>query len=146
MAGIALTSGPQDPSQLEAQINALITSLNSYLTGGTAITSSVSAASTGTAIAAAAGQVNLNSTTRAAGTTGRYTIAAPVAGYTITLKNLSTSAALITGLFERSKTKLTMAKSTASLATAKLPGVLLRGLSTSAWAIIGTYGPVTVSS
>ena len=146
MAGIPLVSGPQDPSQLNASIDALITQINAYLTGGSAITVPVSAASTATAIAAGAGQVSLNSTTRAAGTTGRYTIAAPSAGLTMALKNLSTSAASVTGLFERSKVKITFAKSTASLATAKLPGVLLRGLSTSAWALIAAYGPMTVSS
>ncbi len=141
---ISLLSGPQDPSQLDAVINGVIVQVNAVLTGVTPARA-VSAASTAVAIAGTGG-ITLNTTTRAAGTTGRYSIAAPVSGRTVSLKNLSTSAATVTGLFERSKVKLTLAKSTAALATAKLPGVMLRGISTSAWALIATYGPVTVSS
>lgn len=141
---IPLLSGPQDPSQLEATLNTLIVQLNAQLTGSTPA-STPSAQSTAASIAGF-GTVTLNTTTRAAGTTGRYAIAAPVPGRTVALKNLSTSQAIVTGLFERSKVKLTLAKSTAALATAKLPGVMLRAISTSAWALIATYGPVTVSS
>ncbi len=144
MALIPLISGPQDPSQLDATINSLIVSLNGALSGS-APTNGITAASTASAIPGY-GSFTLNSTTRAAGTTGRYSIGAPVAGRVVNLKNLSTSAATVSGLFERSKIKLTLAKSTASLATAKLPGVILRGLSTSAWALQAVYGPVTVSS
>lgn len=141
---IALLSGPQDPSQLDAVLNGLIVQINNGLSGATP-SASPSAASTGAAIAGY-GTITVNTTTRAAGTTGRYAIAAPVPGRALAIKNLSTSQATITGLFERSKVKLTLAKSTAVLATAKLPGVMLRAISTSAWALIATYGPVTVSS
>lgn len=143
-ATISLISGPQDPSQLDATINTLITQLNAALTGQSPV-NGVTAQSTAAAIAGF-GAVTLNTTIRAAGTTGRYSIAAPVNGRVVDLKNLSTSQATVTGLFERSKVKLTLAKSTAALATARLPGVRLRGISTSAWALIATYGPVTVSS
>lgn len=141
---ISLISGPQDPSQIDNTLNGLIVQINSGFSGSTPGTSP-SAGSTSVAITGY-GIVTVNTTTRAAGTTGRYSLAAPVAGRSISIKNLSTSAATITGLFERSKVKLTLAKSTAVLATAKLPGVMLRALSTSAWGLIASYGPVTVSS
>ena len=145
MAQIALLTGPQDPSQLDATINQLIEAINPFLNGVTPILGPVVAGSTAANLAAS-GTVQLNSTTRAAGTTGRYTLSAPVRGQVVFLKNLSTSQAFVTGVFERSKTKLTLAKSTAALATAKLPGVILAAVSTSAWNLIGSYGPVTVSS
>jgi hypothetical protein len=144
---ISLLSGPQDPSQLDAVINSLINSINAYLagTGGSVITVPVSAASTGTAIAATAGKVTVNTTTRTAGTTGLYTIAAPVAGVQVEITCPSTVKARITGLFARSKTKLTMS-TTASLATAKLPSIILTGRSTSVWDLTAAYGSVTMSS
>ncbi len=141
---IALITGPQDVSQLDSVLNGLIVQINSGFSGATP-GAAPSAGSTSVAITGY-GTVTVNTTTRAAGTTGRYSLAAPVAGRNLAIKNMSTSAATITGVFERSKIKLTLAKSTAVLATAKLPGVMLRGLSTSAWAIVASYGPVTVSS
>lgn len=139
MATITLLSGPQDPSQLENTINTLIVALNGALTGQSP-TNGVSAQSTAGAITGY-GSVTLNTTTRTAGTTGRYAIAAPVAGRTQIIKNLSTVKATITGLFERGKTKLSLT-STAALASANLPGVMLRGLSTSAWAVVAQTGKI----
>lgn len=142
---ISLLSGPQDPSQLDAVVNNLITNINSYVAGTSPLAVPVSAASTASAISASAGQVTVNTTTRTAGTTGLYTIAAPVAGQTVKITCPSTVKARITGLFSRSKTKLTLS-TTAALATAKLPSIILTGLSTSAWGLTAAYGSVTMSS
>src|ERR1041384_175069 len=144
---ISLLSGPQDPSPLDAEINSLINSINAYLAGagGSVITVPVSAASTGTAIAATAGKVTVNTTTRTAGTTGLYTIAAPVAGVQVEITCPSTVKARIAGLCARTKTKLTMS-TPASLATAKLPSIILTGRSTSVWDLTAAYGSVTMSS
>ncbi len=144
---ISLLSGAQDPSQLNNQVNALITSINAFLTGsgGSVMTVPVSAASTATNIAATAGVVTVNTTTRTAGTTGLYNVAAPVAGVTLKITCPSTVKARITGLFARSKTKLTLS-TTASLATAKLPSIILTGRSTSVWDVSASYGAVTMSS
>lgn len=144
---IALISGPQDPSQLDALINQLIGNVNSFLTGsgGNVLTTPVSAASTAAAIAATAGAVTVNTTTRTAGTTGLYNVAAPVAGVTLKITCPSTVKARITGLFARSKTKLTLS-TTASLATAKLPSLILTGRSTSVWDVTASYGAVSMSS
>ncbi len=140
---ISLLSGPQDPSLLNYDINNLINSINGFLTGsgGSALTVPVSAASTATVIANTAGQVTVNSTTRTAGTTGRYSLAAPVAGVTLKITSLSTVKSTITGLFERSKTKLSLS-STAALASVNLPSVILTGLSTSAWGITAGIGKI----
>src|ERR1051325_3451788 len=144
---ISLLSGPQDPSQLDAVINSLINSINAYLagTGGSVITVPVSAASTGTAIAGTAGKVTVTTTTRPAGSTGLYTSAAPVPGVEVEITCPSTVKPRITGLFARSKTKLTMS-TTASLATAKLPSIILTARSTSVWDLTAAYGSVTMSS
>lgn len=136
---ISLISGPQDPSQLENTINTLIVSLNNTLTGVTPA-QGVTANTTGQTIGGL-GNVTINTTTRATTSTGRYTIAAPVAGRQVVIKNLSTIKATITGLFERGKTKLTMT-STAALGSANLPGVILRGLSTSAWGVVAQTGKI----
>lgn len=136
---IAELSGPQDPSQLEATINGLIVQLNSVLTGSSP-SSTPSAQSTAASIAGF-GTVTINTTTRTAGTTGRYAIAAPVAGRNVVIKNLSTVKAVITGLFERGKTKISLT-STAALASVNLPGVMLRGISTSAWAVVAQTGKI----
>ena len=140
---ISYISGPQDPSQLENYLNQVITAVNAVLIGSTPA-STPTAQSTAQTIAGY-GVVTVNTTTRTASSTGRYTIAAPIAGRQVIIKSLSTVKATITGLFERSKVKITMS-TTASLATAKLPSVILRAISTSAWALVGAYGPVTVSS
>lgn len=140
MALIPLISGPQDPSQLDAVVNSLISQINAANTGQSP-TNGISAQSTAGAIAGFGSAVTVNTTTRTAGTTGRYTIAAPVAGRVQIIKNLSTVKATITGLFERGKTKISMT-STAALASANLPGVILRGLSTSAWGVVGQTGRI----
>jgi hypothetical protein len=144
---ISLLSGAQDPSQLQASINALITSVNAYLggTGGNVMTVPVSAASTATNISATAGVVTVNTTTRTAGTTGLYNLAAPVAGVTLKITCPSTVKARITGLFARSKTKITLS-TTAALATAKLPSIILTGRSTSVWDVSAGFGSILVSS
>ena len=140
MALIPLISGPQDPSQLDATINVLIGQINGNLSGQSpAIT--VIAQSTAGSIAGY-GEVTINSTTRTAGTTGRYTIATPVPGRQVVISSLSTVKATITGLFARGKTKLSLT-TTASIATAKLPSVILRAISTSAWTVAASFGPVT---
>lgn len=139
MALLSLLSGPQDPSQLEASLNTLITQLNGALSGS-APTNGITANTTGQPIARF-GNITINTTTRATTSTGRYTISAPIAGASVVIKNLSTIKATITGLFERGKTKLTLS-STAALASANLPGVVLRGLSTSAWGIVSQTGKI----
>lgn len=141
---ISLITGPQDPSQLDALLNTVINSANAFLTGigGNVLTVPVSAASTATAISPTAGAVSLNSTTRTAGTTGRYSLTNPsYAGEMLRIKNLSTVKAVITGAFERSKTKLSLS-STAALASCNLPGVILTALSTSAWGISASTGKI----
>lgn len=77
MAGIALLSGPQDPSNLEAQLNSLITSMNAFLLGTSATLSQLSvvtSSSTG-AVQANFGVLELNSTRAKT-----YKIAAPGVG------------------------------------------------------------------
>lgn len=137
---IPLLTGPQDPSQLDQVINALIAQINPVLAGSVAVPQAVTAGST-TGTLPNFGQVTLNSTTRTSGTTGRYKLPAPVPGYQLFLTSLSTVQATVSGLFERSKTKLTL-KSTAALASAKLPSVFLTGLSTSAWGVTAGFGNV----
>lgn len=140
---IPLITGPQDPSQLNSTINALIESINGFTSGtaGSFITTPVSAASTAASIAATAGQVTVNSTTRTAGTTGRYTLAAPQIGVTLKVTSLSTVKSTLTGLFERGKTKISMT-STAAIGLTNLPSVILTGLSTAAWGVTAGIGKV----
>ena len=141
MVGIALFSGPQDPSQLEALLNQLIVSANGYFLGTTPEVLPVTKGTTSTPLPGF-GAMTVNSTTRTAGTTGRYTLSAPVTGQTLSIQSLSTVAATVTGLFERGKTKLTF-KSTAALsAGAKLPAVILTALSTSSWGVTSGFGNV----
>lgn len=140
MAAIPLLSGPQDPSQFENTINTLIVQINAGASGSSPY-AAPTAQTTGSAITGF-GAVTVNTTTRTAGTTGRYTIAAPVPGRTVTITSLSTVKATITGLFSRGKTKLSLT-TTAAVATAKLPSVILRALSTSAWSVSASFGPVT---
>lgn len=135
---ISLISGPQDPSQLEALLNSLIVQINNT-NNGTTPANPVSAASTASSISGG-GAVTVNTTTRTAGTTGRYSIAAPVSGRMTVISNNSTVKATITGLFSRGRTKISLT-STASLAAGgKLASVILRGISTSAWAINASHG------
>jgi hypothetical protein len=144
MAGIALLSGPQDPSQLEALLNQLITQMNGYFLGTTPEVLPVTKGTTSTPLPGF-GSITVNSTTRTAGTTGRYMISAPVPGQTLSITDLSTVTATITGLFARNKTKLTL-KSTAALsAGGKLASVILTGLSTSAWGITSGFGNVATT-
>ena len=139
---IALLSGPQDPSQLDATINALITAINGYTSGSTPLVTPVTAASTATAISPSAGQVTVNTTTRTAGTTGRYSLTAPAfVGQTIKITSLSTVKATITGAFERSKTKLSLS-STAALASTNLASVILTAQTTSSWLINSGIGKI----
>ena len=146
MAGIQLSSfsGPQDPSLLFYYLDQIIGSLNPVLSGATPIVQGVSAGSTSGNLPSA-GAVTLNSTTRTAGTTGRYTLAAPTSaqiGQNLSLTSISTVQATVTGKFEKIKTKLTL-KSTATLANgAKFPSVLLTALTTSAWGVIAGFGNV----
>lgn len=136
---ISLITGPQDPSQLDAIVNALIVQINNTL-NGTTPASSVSAASTASAISGIGSAMTLNTTTRTAGTTGRYSISAPVNGRTITLSSNSTVKATITGSFSRGRTKISLITTASLAAGAKLPSVILRGISTSAWAIAASHG------
>ena len=142
MAGsqIALLSGPQDVSQLDSIINTLISSINPVLAGTVAVPQLVTAGST-TGNIPSFGQVTLNSTTRTAGTTGRYKLPAPIPGQQLILTSISTVQATVSGLLERGKTKLTF-KSTAALASAKLPSAILTALSTSAWGVSASFGNV----
>lgn len=138
---ISYLSGPQDPSQIDATINGVITQINGVLTGQTSA-SSVTAQSTAVNIPGY-GAVTVNSTTRTAGTTGRYTIAAPVNGHQQIITSLSTVQATITGLFSRGRTKITL-KSTAALsAGGQLASVILRAISTSAWSVSASHGNAT---
>lgn len=147
--GIALLSGPQDPSQLDAVVNQLIENINAYLagTGGSVITVPVSAASTATSISPTSGQVTVNTTTRTAGTTGRYTVTAPsAAGQVLKITSLSTVQATITGAFSRSRLKVTMKTTAALTSAAKLPSMILTALSTSQWMVSASYGNVAAST
>jgi hypothetical protein len=140
---ISLITGPQDPSQLDAVINGVIVQVNNQFSGQTASVS-VSAQSTLSALSGY-GAVTVNTTTRTAGTTGRYSIAAPVSGRVMTISSQSTVPATITGLFNRGRTKVTLKTTAALTAGAKLPSVILRGLSTSAWAVAASFGNVATT-
>ena len=144
MAGIQLSSfsGPQDPSLLFYYLDQIISSLNPVLSGSTPVPQGVSAASTSGNIPSA-GALTLNTTTRTATTTGRYSLAAPTAaqvGNLLLLTNISTVKATVKGAFEKSKTLITLKSTTAA---ANRPSVILTALSTSVWGIFGLAGPVT---
>ena len=107
MAGVQLSSfsGPQDPSLLFYYLDQIIASLNPVLSGSTPVPQGVSAASTSGNIPSA-GALTLNTTTRTATTTGRYSLAAPTAaqvGNLLLLTNISTVKATVKGAFEKSK-------------------------------------------
>lgn len=140
-ATLPLFSGPQDPSLLFYYLDQLIAAVNPVLSGSTPVPLAVSAGST-TGNLPAFGQVTLNTTTRTAGTTGRYKMPAPVVGQMVILTSESTVQATVTGLFNKTKTKLTL-KSTAALsAGVKLPSVILTALSTAAWGVSAGFGNV----
>ena len=144
MAGVQLSSfsGPQDPSLLFYYLDQIIASLNPVLSGSTPVPQGVSAASTSGNIPSA-GALTLNTTTRTATTTGRYSLAAPTAsqvGNLLLLTNISTVKATVKGAFEKSKTLITLKSTTAA---ANRPSVILTALSTSVWGIFGLAGPVT---
>ena len=144
MAGVQLSSfsGPQDPSLLFYYLDQIISSLNPVLSGSTPVPQGVSAASTSGNIPSA-GALTLNTTTRTATTTGRYSLAAPTAaqvGNLLLLTNISTVKATVKGAFEKSKTLITLKSTTAA---ANRPSVILTALSTSVWGIFGLAGPVT---
>lgn len=138
---IPLFTGPQDPSQLDNLLNQVIVGLNGFVTGTTPETVQVSAASTAAAIPNF-GQFTLNSTTRTAGTTGRYTLSAPIRGQQVILTSLSTVKSTVTGVFERGKTKLSLISTATLAAGAKLPSVILTGLSTAGWGVSAGFGNV----
>ena len=144
MAGVQLSSfsGPQDPSLLFYYLDQIIASLNPVLIGSTPVPQGVSAASTSGNIPSA-GALTLNTTTRTAGTTGRYKLAPPTAaqvGNSLLLTNISTVKATVTGNFEKIKTKITFNSTTT---TANRPGAILTALSTSLWGIFAIAGGVT---
>jgi hypothetical protein len=144
MAGttIATFTGPQDPSQLDNLLNQVINAINGYVTGSTPIVGVVSVGST-TGNLPTSGTVILNSTTRTAGTTGRYAIANPTAaqvGQVVNLFCASTVKAIVTGTFDKAKTKLTFASTTAAK---NRPAGTLSAVSTSQWALISVAGPLT---
>lgn len=132
---IPLLSGPQDPSQLDNLLNQLIIQINGYVSGTTPQTVQISTATTSAAIAAS-GTVILGSTVSNA----LYAMAAPVKGQTVRLITNSTKGARIGGLFNKTKTLITLL----TTAGAKLaqPAVVLTGLSSSAWGISAVAGNV----
>ena len=133
MAGISLLSGPQDPSQLDATINQIITTINGFLTGSSALTSAVANGTT-SANLPSSGIVVLASTHASAA----YTMSAPVQGNTVMLVNGSTQNYTIAGKFNKTHTKLT-ATSTSGAKIAQIAAIL-GGLSTSAWGVMAAAG------
>ncbi len=132
---IALLSGPQDVSQLDSILNGIINQINAGLTGTTPLTSPVVTGTTSAALPAN-GTVLLGSTTAGAA----YTMSAPVRGQTVRLINGSTKNCTIAGLFNKTKTKLTLTSTTG--AKIAQMAVSLVGLSTAAWGVSAVAGLV----
>lgn len=139
MAGIALFSGPQDPSQLENLLNQIILATNPYVTGTSPIPSFVTTATTAANLPAF-GTVILGSTVASAA----YVLPAPVKGQSVELVTQTTKAATVTlasGTFNKNHTKLTLKTTTGN--TVLQASVQLTGLSTSVWGITGFAGSAT---
>lgn len=132
---VALFSGPQDVSQLDSLLNTLVNAINAAASGAAPTTVPVVAGTTAAALPAS-GVVLLGSTTAGAA----YTLSAPVRGQSVRLINGSTKNCTIAGLFNKTKTKLTLTSTTG----AKLPqlAAALIGLSTAAWGIYAVAGNV----
>jgi hypothetical protein len=142
MSQIALLTGPQDPSNLDAVVNSVIAQINGYLSGVTPIVTQVSAASTtGTAISAV-GLTTLT-TTKASDT---YTLASPVIGQQKILFCTKTT----TGATHMA---ITMASTAVRLSTTikkiifatKNQCLTLIGLSSTTWGITSNVGTVQTS-
>lgn len=141
MSTIALITGPQDPSQLDNSLNSLIAQLNGYLTGSTPLVNPIVAGST-TGSLPTSGVVTLGSSGAAHSAT--YSLPRPTAaqiGQSVQLITTTTNSQLVTGLFNKSHTKITM-KTTAGN-TVLQAAVSLVALSTSAWGITGFAGSAT---
>ena len=138
MTQLALLSGPQDPSQLDATINILIESLNPVLAGTSPVLSNVVTGTT-SATLQGFGTVILGSTVASAA----YVLAAPVRGQQVELITQTTKACtvtLVSGTFNKTHTKLTLKTTTGT--TALQQAVTLTGLSTSVWGITSAAGSV----
>lgn len=132
---LALFSGPQDVSQLDSLLNTLVNAINANSSGASPQTNPVVTGTTSAALPAS-GVVLLGSTTAGAA----YTLAAPVRGQSVRLINGSTKNCTIAGLFNKTKTKLTLT-STTGAKIAQL-AVTLVGLSTAAWGVSSVAGLV----
>jgi hypothetical protein len=132
---ISLFSGPQDVSQLDSLLNTLVNAINAGFSGATPTTNPVVTGTTSAALPAS-GVVLLGSTTAGAA----YTMSAPVRGQSVRLINGSTKNCTIAGLFNKTKTKLTLTSTTG--AKIAQMAVSLVGPSTAAWGVSSVAGNV----
>lgn len=144
MAGIALLSGPQDPSQLDAQLNTVITNVNGYLLGLTPtynLVSAVTSSSTAT-IQNGYGYLELNSTRAKT-----YKVAAPQPGieplYVFNNKKSTAGQTLAISSTNTSKFILNNATNTQLTFKTKGQAVVLIGVSSSRYLAVSNIGSVT---
>ena len=140
---IALLSGPNDPSQGQNNINALITSINGYVggtPGGPGVSQAIQVGTTGANLPVS-GVVVLS-------TGSAYTLPKPTAaqlGQQVTIIMGSTKTATVAGNFFSTKTKMTFTSTAALTTVQRLPGITLIANSTAAttaWKAISMIGTV----
>lgn len=144
MAGLALLSGPQDPSQLDATLNSIITSTNGFLLGQSPMYNNlgvVTSSSTAT-VQSGFGYLELNSTR-----SKTYKIAAPQAGLAplYIFNRQKSTAGQIIAISSTNTSKFILNNATNTQLTFKTKGqaVILIGISSSRYLAVSNVGTVT---
>lgn len=138
---LPLLTGPQDPSQIDALLNALIIAVNPVITGVTPAAQPVTAGTT-SANLPNYGLVTLASTVASAA----YVLGRPVPGVPVELVSITTKSQTVTilggGTFNKSNTKLTFKTTNGAAGAEVWQAASLIGLTTSVYAITGLSGTV----
>jgi len=137
---IALLSGPQDPSQLDAVINSLINSINGYVGGTTALTAGITPGTT-SADLAAFGTVTLTSTSA----TASYLLSPPALGQTVTIVATLSSTGNQTVAIDSTSVTYNTTGTANLLFTTAGQSVTLQRISATKIAVISNVGTVTSS-
>lgn len=141
---IALLSGPNDPSQLQNALNALITTLNGMIggtPGGPGVVTALQSGTTGSNLPTS-GLVTLASTVAGAA----YVLPNPtpgILGQTVQLVTISTKSQTVAGRFNSGNTKLTFKTTRGTGGSETFQSAILTALSTAlGWAITSLSGTV----
>lgn len=144
VSGIPLFSGPQDPSQLDALLNQVITWANGAITGSSPTGSAVTAGTTAVSLPTF-GVVTLSSTVASAA----YTLPGPTnaqIGQTVSLVTVSTKTQTVAGKFNNANTKLTFKTTRGAAGVEAWQAATLTALSTTlGWGMTGSVGTVRSS-